>query len=48
MRRALAMEYLEKYDEAAAGFKAAMAIDPSGTVASEGLRRVAAYKEVDG
>ncbi len=48
LRRALAMEYLEKYDEAAAGFKAAMAIDPSGTVASEGLRRVAAYKEVDG
>ena len=47
LRRALAMEYLEKYDEAAVGFKAAMAIDPSGTVASEGLRRVAAYKDVD-
>ena len=38
LRRALAMEYLEKYDEASAGFKAAMAIDPSGTVASEGSK----------
>ena len=48
LRRALAMEYLEKYDAAAAGFKAALALDPSGTVASQGLGRVAAYKEVDG
>ena len=45
LRRGLAYEFLEKYDDAAADFKRAMALDPGGAVASEGLRRVSAFKE---
>jgi tetratricopeptide (TPR) repeat protein len=46
LRRGLAYEFLEKYDDAAADFKSAMALDPGGAVASEGLRRVSAFKGV--
>lgn len=47
LRRGLAYEFLEKYDEAAADFKSAMAVDPNGgAVASEGLRRVSAFRDV--
>ena len=45
LRRGLAWEFFEKYDDAASDFKSAMAIDPSGAVASEGLRRVMAFKK---
>mmetsp|Transcript_17440 Transcript_17440/g.43172 ORF Transcript_17440/g.43172 Transcript_17440/m.43172 type:complete len:256 (-) Transcript_17440:193-960(-) len=46
LRRGLAHEFLEKYDDAAADFKHAMAIDPGGAVASEGLRRVTSYRHI--
>lgn len=46
LRRGLAFEFLEKYDDAASDFKSAMALDPGGAVASEGLRRVSAFKAV--
>lgn len=46
LRRGLAFEFLEKYEDAASDFKSAMALDPGGAVASEGLRRVTAFKAV--
>jgi len=46
LRRGLALEFLEKYDAAALDFKSAMGIDPSGGVASEGLRRVTAFRDL--
>ena len=46
LRRGLAYEFLEKYDDAAADFKTAMALDPGGAVASEGMRRVSAFRDV--
>lgn len=43
LRRGLAFEFLEKYQEAAGDFRRAMALDPGGTIATEGLRRVSAF-----
>ena len=41
-------EYMEKNDLAAADFKNALLLDAKNAVASEGLRRVAAFKDVMG
>jgi tetratricopeptide (TPR) repeat protein len=48
LRRGLAFEYMEKNDLAAADFKNALLLDAKNAVASEGLRRVAAFKDVMG
>ena len=43
VRRALANEYLEKYDRAARDFETASRLDPGNAIAREGSRRVAPF-----
>ena len=43
VRRALANEYLEKYDRAARDFDTASRLDPGNAIAREGSRRVAPF-----
>ena len=43
VRRALANEYLEKYDRAARDFETASRLDPKNAIAREGSRRVAPF-----
>jgi tetratricopeptide (TPR) repeat protein len=47
VRRGLALEYLEKADEAEAAFEAALETSPTCAVAIEGLRRIRAFKNVE-
>ena len=43
IRRALAYEYLERFEDSVADFKSAWAIDPGNALATEGIRRVSAF-----
>ena len=47
MRRGLALEYLEKADEAEAAFEAALETSATCAMAIEGLRRIRAFKNVE-
>ena len=47
LRRALALEFLERRKEAADAFRATLAIDPRCVAASEGARRIAAFSDVE-
>ena len=47
VRRGLALEYLEKADEAEAAFEAALETSATCAMAIEGLRRIRAFKNVE-
>ena len=47
LRRALALEFLERRKDAADAFRATLALDPKCVAASEGARRIAAFRNVE-
>ena len=47
LRRALALEFLERRKDAADAFRATLALDPTCVAASEGARRIAAFRNVE-